>query len=78
LSAVFDIKFLTVVSLTYRRILYIGWDAQKLTKQIDGFTNMLEYEPNRCCVGIQPEGCILFINPIKREMTGKLILLQDF
>jgi hypothetical protein len=39
---------------------------------------MPEYEPNGCCVGIQPEGCILLANPIEGEVTRELILLQDF
>lgn len=78
LSAVFHITFLTIVRLTYRRILYFGWDAEKLSEQVHGFSDMPEYEPNGCCFGIQPEGCIVFADLIQGEVTRELILLQDF
>ena len=39
---------------------------------------MPEYEPNGCCVCIQPQGCVLLANLVQGEVTRKLILLQDF
>ena len=76
LPALFHVKDLTVVSLTHRRISYVRGDAEELTEQMHRFSDMPEDESNGGCFVIQPKRRIFVADPVKREMAGKLILLQ--